>query len=217
MASKTFNTESTPPLADYFFIAGIESSQIFDEQLFQANGLAASSGPAPVETTIEEDEVLDTDSPRPQSADGLNNVDSGSAKRRSRLSVEARKSVNSMLGPESKTESNRSSVTIKGAQPDVNGFVFSNPALNEVDFDNALRKFAAERESFLEEIHFSAGALPQMKKPKRAKTHRILTEDSSILKSSVGSIRRRLSTMNSLKRQPSILRQGKFTRRSSTI
>jgi hypothetical protein len=209
MVLKNMNSDPAPPLADYFFIAGIESSQVFDEKLLQTNTLVPSPGLAPVETTIEEDEVLDTDSPRPRSPDGINNVDSASANRRSRLSMEARKSMNSMLGAESKSESNRSSVTIRGGPAEFNGMTFQNPPLNEVDFDNALRKFAAERESFLEEIHFSAGALPQMKKPKRAKTHRILSEESSILKSSVGSIRRRLSTMNSLKRQPSILRQGK--------
>jgi hypothetical protein len=195
--------ELAPPLADYFFIAGIESTQIFDEKLYP-NGLPTSPSPAPVDTTIEENEVLETDiNARPKSAEGVANIDSGSTKRRSRLSYEARKSISSLLGSESKTASNRSSATIKGIQGEgtANG-------LSEIDFDNALRKFASERENFLEEIHFSAGTLPQLSKPKRAKTQRIVNEDPSAIKSGVGSIRRRLSTMNSLKRQPSLIRQG---------
>jgi hypothetical protein len=194
MASSS--AESAPPLADYFFIAGIESSQVFDEKL-QPNGLPTSPLP-PVNTTIEEDEVLETDAKEPP-ADGP--LDSASTKRRSRLSFEARKSISSLLGSESLTASNRSSATIKGLQGEPGG-------LSEVDFDNALRKFASERENFLEEIHFSAGTVPQKTKPKKAKTQRIISDESSTVKSGVGSIRRRLSTMNSLKRQPSILRQG---------
>jgi hypothetical protein len=192
--------ELAPPLADYFFIAGIESTQIFDEKLYP-NGLPMSPSPAPVDTTIEENEVLETDiNPRPKSAEG---IDSASTKRRSRLSYEARKSISSLLGSESKTASNRSSATIKGIQGEG-----TTSGLSEIDFDNALRKFASERENFLEEIHFSAGTIPQMSKPKRAKTQRIVNEDPSAIKSGVGSIRRRLSTMNSLKRQPSLIRQG---------
>jgi hypothetical protein len=156
-----------------------------------------------VNTTIEEDEVLETDSKEPNAADGP--LDSASTKRRSRLSFEARKSISSILGSESLTTSNRSSATIKGLNGETNG---ESGGLNEVDFDNALRKFASERENFLEEIHFSAGTVPPKTKPKKAKTQRIISDESATIKSGVGSIRRRLSTMNSLKRQPSILRQG---------
>lgn len=98
--------QSSAPLADYFFIAGIESSQIFDEKL--AAALAAST--APVEDTIEEHSILDTtNNGRLISSEGLNGVET--PKRRSRLSYEARKSVSSMLG--SGTASNRSSATIR--------------------------------------------------------------------------------------------------------
>jgi hypothetical protein len=192
------STETESPLADYFFIAGIESSQVFDERL-QTNG-AAAAAPAPVETTIEENEVLETDTARPPSADG--------SKRRSRVSYEARKSISSMLGSGSGSASNRSSATIKAA-PQIEHQV-ERFSMSEEDFDTALRKFAAERESFLEGISFTAGALPQINKSKKSKTQRINTDEAGGLKGGIGSLRRKLSTMNSLKRQPSLMRQCKL-------
>jgi hypothetical protein len=200
MAPITSNNNLEIPLADYFFIAGIESSQVFDEK-YQTSSVAPTS-PTPVDATIEENEVLETDN-RPKSADGLINGDSTAAKRRSRLSYEARKSISSLLGNDSKTASNRSSATIKAPG-------MERASMTEADFDTALRKFAAERETFLEEIHFSAGTLPQIPKPKKSRTQRIFggNDEASVIKTSVGSIRRKLSTMNSLKRQPSLMRQG---------
>jgi hypothetical protein len=208
------NSDKEPPLADYFFITGIESTQIFDglPQKPQTNGSGVTSpvNATTVETTIEENEVLETAdaSPRPNTSDGQANGDSTAAKRRSRMSNEARKSISSLLTSDSKTTSNRSSAaTIKGT-----GGMIEGTTLNEVDFDNALRKFAAERETFLEEIHFSAGTLPPLTKPKKSKSkaHVIKgSEDLGGIKSGVGSIRRRISTMNSLKRQPSLMRQCK--------
>jgi hypothetical protein len=208
MVSATRNNEpSTLPLADYFFIAGIESSQIFDEKL--QNGLTTP----PVEDTIEEHTVLDTTvNGRPKSSEGLNGDG-----RRSRLSYEARKSISSMLGSNSGTASNRSSATIRAIPGESRGFQLSDQggpvapvssAMNDEDFDSALRKFASERDTFVEEIHFSAGTIPQPSKPKaRPKTQKIINEDAGGIRSGVGSIRRRISTMNSLKRQPSVMRQ----------
>jgi hypothetical protein len=186
------------PLAEYFFIAGIESSQVWDEKL--QTPVSATSAPAPVDTTIEENKVLETDVTRPSSSEGP--PPDAAAKRRSRLSYETRKSISSLLGSESLTASNRSSVTIKGGQTE-------HTPLSDADFEDALRKFAAERDDFLDEIHFSAGALPPMSKPKKTKTQKVNNEDTGALRSGMGSIRRRLSHMNSLKRQPSLMRQGK--------
>jgi len=213
VSANNINTDqSSAPLADYFFIAGIESSQIFDEKL-----QTAVSTP-PVEDTIEEHSILDTtNNGRPISSEELNGVDT--PKRRSRLSYEARKSISSLLGSSSGTESNRSSATIravnmgesKGVQlTDQGGPVgpIGGSGLSDEDFDTALKKFASERDTFLEEIHFSAGTLPELSKPKRsAKTQKIVNEDAGGLRSGVGSLRRRISTMNSLKRQPSLMRQ----------
>ncbi|KAF1928719.1 dDENN domain-containing protein [Didymella exigua CBS 183.55] len=203
-----FSTEgSNAPLADYFFISGIESSQVYDERL-QPNGIVSPLASPPVDETIEEDRALETDSIRPTSQDGLPN--GGSTRRRSgqRLS-ENRQSVGTITGLDSKptvTASNRSSATIKGLN--IGG------GLSDVDFENALRKFASERDTFLEEIQFTAGvaqqsrqtpARPRPRPPRASQTPSASGEDGiANLRSGVGSIRRRLSTMqSSLKRQPS--------------
>lgn len=190
---------SSAPLADYFFIAGIESTQIFEERE-RASGLVAPT----LNATIEEDKALDTASARPKSSEGLSVADGPHRRSRSRFSYEARKSVGSMTGLEAKTPaSNRSSATVKGIQ--------AGSGLSDADFEHALRRFAAERDTFLEEIQFSAGAVAQPTRPKpRQRTQRIVAEDAGTPKSGVGSIRRRISTMSSMKRQPSATRQCEF-------
>jgi hypothetical protein len=198
---------SSAPLADYFFISGIESSQVYDER---AHAAANPPPPVDVDETIEEDLALETDAIRPSSQEGLSNGD-GTKRRSGRLSFEHRRSVSTIIGSEPKqTASNRSSATIKGAPVGGSG-------LSDVDFENALRKFASERETFLEEIQFTAG-ITQQNRPTPTKPrprppriqHQQLDENGGNLRSSVGSIRRRLSTMqSSLKRQSSMARQGK--------
>jgi hypothetical protein len=214
MAPVSSTEGSNAPLADYFFISGIESSQVYDERL-QPNGIVSPLASPPVDETIEEDRALETDSIRPTSQDGLSN--GGSTRRRSgqRLS-ENRLSVGTITGLDSKstlTASNRSSsVTVKGLS--VGG------GLSDVDFENALRKFASERDTFLEEIQFTAGVAqqsrqtptrPRPRPPRVSQAPSINGEDGiANLRSGVGSIRRRLSTMqSSLKRQPSTARQCK--------
>ena len=120
-------TEQSTPLADYFFIAGIESTQVFDEKL-QPSGVASTQ----VDEVIQENAVLETDGARPRTPEGVNGVDSSKA--RARFSYEARKSISSLLGSESLTASNRSSATIRGVPVGGSG-------LGDADFDIALRKF----------------------------------------------------------------------------
>ncbi|KAK7720191.1 hypothetical protein SLS57_005598 [Botryosphaeria dothidea] len=187
------------PLADYFFISGIESSQVYDAQ--RVNGAAV----APAESTIEEDAALEVDEddhtptpPRPTSSDGLSLS--------KRASHETRQSISSVIGPDSgpgPTASNRSSATIKGF-PQIGG-----SGLSDFDFDQALRKFAAERETFLEEIQFSAGTLKQEDRPRpRPKTQRIVSEDASSIGAGIGSIRRRISTIGRSQRNSSVMRNS---------
>src|SRR5690349_5039962 len=116
MAPAPSTEGSNAPLADYFFISGIESSQVYEERL-QPNGIVSPLASPPVDETIEEDRALETDSIRPTSQDGLPN--GGSTRRRSgqRLS-ENRLSVGTITGLEPSkttvTPSNRSSATVKG-------------------------------------------------------------------------------------------------------
>ncbi|KAF2150620.1 DENN-domain-containing protein [Myriangium duriaei CBS 260.36] len=184
-------------LADYFYIAGIEISSIYDER----NGSAASP---PVETTIDEDIALVTDasvSPRPETP-GSSAVD-GTPRRSKRYSFEARKSRGSIVLPPdlaSPPSKRNSASTLKGTG------LHAAAVLSEEDFDQALRKFASERDSFLEEIHVSAGTVttPQARGSRaRPKAIRIKSSEDTPpagLRGGVGSLRRKLSTMSSIRR-----------------
>lgn len=212
--SSTTAEQSSTPLADYFFISGIESSQVYDERTY-SNGIVTSPlAQPPVDETIEEDQALETESLRPTSQDGLPNGDRDRSRSRSahRFS-ENRESVGTIIGPDAKqTASNRSSATIKGVQ-------LGGAGLSDQEFDIALRKFASERDSFLEEIQFTAGVAQQARsaparpRPRPQRVSQASPEDGvGNLRSGVGSIRRRISTMqSSLKRQPSTARQCKST------
>ncbi|PPJ55721.1 hypothetical protein CBER1_08301 [Cercospora berteroae] len=191
------NGDTSAPLADYFFIAGIESAQVFDEKF------AAVAPAAPVEETIDEDLELAIEhaSGRPTTPGSPNDT-----QRRSRYSFEARKSVGSIINvtEERLPASNRSSTTIKAG-------TIGGSGLSDDAFEEALKKFASERDSFLEDIHVAAGAVirdpPARAKVQRPKTVRITQDETphTSLKSGVGSLRRRLSTMNSTKRASSVM------------
>ena len=205
--------DSSAPLADYFFISGIESSQVYDERL------VVSPSPAPVEDTIEEDEALVTshDGNRPDTPQSPGSP-GDTAKRRSRYSFEARKSIGSIIGSaDPKTPaSNRSSTTIKA------GNAVGGSGLSEDAFEEALKKFASERDSFLEDIHISAGTVTSTQKAKkpRPKTIRITQDEETLsagLKGPVGSIQRRLSTMKSMKRQTSVMSRHSSVRTSKRM
>lgn len=200
------STADTPsaPLADYFFISGIESSQVYDPRSQPSNVTSPLSSQAvDVDETIEEDRALETDANRSSTLEEPSNGD-GTKRKSARLSYDPRHSIGTIIGSDSKqSASNRSSTTIKGVQ-------IGGGGLSDADFEQALRKFASERDSFLEEITFNAGGVPQQNRPARPrpKPQRVINEDVGNLRSGVGSIRRRLSTMSSLKRQPSVARQA---------
>jgi hypothetical protein len=206
MAPKANSAEqSSIPLADYFFIAGIETSQVYDERTQPSAISPVALGP-----TIEEDASSEAEATnRPVStvsSDG--NLTIKPENRWSRQSNEARKSVGSIIGgSEAKfTVSNRSSATIRA----IPTLQVGGSGLTDADFDQALQKFACERDTFLEDLQFTTGTMAQAKASRpRPKTQRIVNEDrndvAGNLKSSVGTLRRRISTMSSMKRQPSVL------------
>ena len=191
-------------------VPGVDSDQLRwskDEEIVE------TTPPAPVEQTIEEERIAEAENDAQHlPAATPRKAKRNSYQRLSNLSDEARLSISSLsFSPDKKggTESNRSSTTIKAIQ--INGTGPGN-TLNDHDFENALKKFASQRDSFLSDLTLSAGAvLPNRPKP-RPKTQKIINEDTAGLKSGVGSIRRRISfrDMNSMKRQSSVKRQCKF-------
>jgi len=187
--------------------AGVDSEQLHWGKDEEPDPIS----PAPVEQTIEEDkaaeaedDALDVPVATPRKAKR------NSYQRLSSLSDEARLSISSLsFSPERKgTDSNRSSTTIRPIP--INATNGVNGGLNDYDFENALKKFASQRDSFLSDLTLSAGAVvPNRPKP-RPKTQKIVNEDVVGVRSGVGSIRRRISfrDMNSMKRQSSVKRQG---------
>lgn len=165
---------------------------------------STADGAQPAEPTIEEDKLAEAEDNYSELSPATpRNTKRNSYQRLSRLSDEARFSIASISStPDKGTDSNRSSVTIKGIQVNGNG----KGTLNDVDFERALRKFASERDSFLSDLTLSAGAVvPNRPKP-RPKTQKIVKDDTAGLKTGVGSIRRRIS-FRDIKRQSSVARQ----------
>ncbi|KAG8527974.1 uncharacterized protein KY384_006890 [Bacidia gigantensis] len=198
---------SSAPLADWFFICGVDSEQLHwgDDDDTDENGLST-----PFEPTIEEDKIAEAEhAPPDPPVQSPRKTKRSSYQRLSNLSDEARLSIASLTlsGDKKGTDSNRSSVTIKG--PQVNGTNATN-TWTETDFENALKKFAAQRDSFLVDLDLTAGAVVPSRPKPRPKTQRIITEDAPGTRSGIGSIRRRLSTrtLNSAKRQTSVKRQS---------
>ena len=183
---------------------GVDSCQLRWRKDEEPTDLAPT---VPVEPTIEEERAAEAEGDSPDLRDSTpRKTKRNSYHRLSTLSDEARLSITSLsLSSERKgTDSNRSSTTIKAPQINGNGRL-----LNDTDFENALKKFASQRDSFLSDLTLSAGAVVPNRPKARPKTQKIVSEDGGGLKSGVGSIRRRISfrDMNSMKRQSSVKRQ----------
>ncbi|CBF77709.1 hypothetical protein AN4349.2 [Aspergillus nidulans FGSC A4] len=219
-SSSAAETTSASPLADYFWIAGVDGSEILDtfRKLGDEYRIASSTtAPGPAVTDIIEEDADAEDAH--DRFDGLLSRSSsvigprGSFQRLSFRSEDADQNAN---GNANGTHSNRSSMTIKGggngsaASPRASQFL----GLEEFDFDKALVKFASERETFLSDLSLSAGAITPASRPRsRLRTQKIVSEEpqqSGLLRSSIGSVRRHMSfrDMNSMKRQPSVARQA---------
>lgn len=209
---------SSTPLADYFWIAGVESISYGDTLPPQSS--------VPVESTIVEDG-------EPEEEESVNGgqgrwsarhsrQSSANQQRLSKMSNDGRSSIHTLEEVDSNgnTRSNRSSATIRPVgDPVGNGapVIASSESgglmmMGDFDFDQALVKFAAERENFLEDLSFSAGAKLQSRPPMvNPRAERIRAEESepsgrlSPLRSIKGSIRRKMSfrDMNSMRKQPS--------------
>jgi hypothetical protein len=224
---------SSTPLADYFWIAGIESIKYDDAPLVKEH---------PVESTIAEDKEPN-DGDTSAATNGQSNRGTArhsrqnSGNRFSRLSFDNRFSLQTLDDFDAgNTSSNRSSATIRpvnnldgtnGTSTEGNTGASGGGGglglLGDVDFDNALLKFAAEREDFLDDLTFSAGAKIQSRPPMvNPRMDRIKAEEGdasgrkSPLRNLGGSIRRKMSLreMHSLRKQPSSARQPAGTTRA---
>lgn len=217
------NNSTSAPLADYFWIAGIDSLQ-YGPEVFPSNLRDRSSNitqppPSPqVDATIEESPEGENSPPPNTNRASARHSRNNSWNRLSKQSSHNSRNSISTLDEIDGTASNRSSMTIKAGEighinskgngTNGEGGIFAN-----FDFDKALLKFASERENFLDDLSFSAGATqpaPPMTNPRAS---RLRVEDaeniqrrSPTLRSVGGSIRRRISfrDLNSVKRQPSM-------------
>ncbi|KAJ5570441.1 uncharacterized protein N7459_009871 [Penicillium hispanicum] len=203
------------PLADYFWIAGVDGSEVLEtfKRLgddYRING-AASPGPALTDAIQEDADAEEEHNPPDGPSRPTSTLFAGAASRRSsqqRLSTLSRDS-----GQTNGANSNRSSLTVKGASsPARDSTMFSD----DFDFDQALVKFASERDTFLTDLSLSAGAITPNSRPRsRVRTQKIVSEESpspgsNLLRSGIGSVRRHMSfrDMNSMKRQPSVARRA---------
>ncbi|PHH76376.1 hypothetical protein CDD82_4033 [Ophiocordyceps australis] len=227
---------SASPLADYFWIAGVEAIS-YDDDVLPVS--------LPVDSTINEDGEPD-DSRMHSGQPKLNaarHSRQNSANRLSKTSCDGRFSMATFDDREGTTKSNRSSATIKPSKTsDSNGSLNGSsnghangnasaanapatptdaPPPGHFDFDTALVKFAAERETFLQDLSFTAGAKTQSRPPMvNPRAERIRADDTppsgrmSPLKSIKGSIRRKISfrDMNSMRKQPASARQSVASR-----
>lgn len=209
---------SSAPLADYFWIAGIDSVSYHDLPEAPNSGHTTNGLPPVGDNTIAEgpeegqDEPILGSSPRGASA----RHSRGSLNRLSRLSIDARNSIQSLEALDTYSGSNRSSLTVRAVPS--NGTQDSvKQGLSDFDFDRALVKFANEREVFLDDLSFSAGTVMQSRPPMTARAEKIKHDEEGLggRKSPFGrvggSIRRKISfrDLNSSKKQ-TINRSGKL-------
>lgn len=207
---------ASAPLADYFWIAGLGNIS------YQDFPLSSNSAPTKVDSVITEDGETE-DSYKIDSANGPPPTANTRHSRHSSGNRLSKVSVQTIEEMEGNTRSNRSSATIRpNPPPTFNGHGNVPEGLSlglgrfmgtDFDFDRALLKFAAERENFLEDLSFTAGAKTQSRPPMvNPRTERLKTEIPSgrlsplkSLKGSIrGSIRRGMSyrDMNSARKQP---------------
>jgi hypothetical protein len=227
------DSSASTPLADYFWIAGVESISYQDPSL-------------PLQPSQQVEETIDEHGePEPAEASRsptalratTRHSRQSSANRLSKLSLENRFSTHTLEDLDDSTRSNRSSTTIKAPlQPTISAAGASSAATvtlegdsngaagasgtssrADFDFDQMLVKFAVERENFLEDLSFSAGAKLHTRPPMISpRAEKIKADDSELsgrrspLRGIKGSIRRKLSfrDMNSVRNPHNAARTG---------
>ena len=164
---------TSQPLADYFWIAGVDSQQLLDAYKphrwsYEGNESLGLGSDHSTEQTIQEDVVAELQESvppvQPPRTNARGHARKDSYQRLSDLSGEARNSILALengqsAGSGTGTRSNRSSITIKAvSSPTTNGHKASNrmsTMISDVDFENAMQKFTNDRESFFLDLNFN--------------------------------------------------------------
>lgn len=173
------------PLAEHFFIAGIESSSLLDRKDATTTSTLSAEIPSSPTRRGERQSRTGGAGLRPVSPCGTNK----------------RQSISSVMGTEQiSRQGKRKSTILDHIDPSSVG------CLSEEDFDAALRRFAAERDTVLKEIEEQQG------KDDRPRTRPPSQKTSSPLSphrrdKSLGSLRRRLSGINPLTRSSTSTRR----------
>ena len=191
------------PLADFFWIAGVDSlsydkDDSSDEEESTDHRQSFIAPPIKEEEDNVENGVASEPHP---STNGPSKASARHSRQGSNPKILNHRPLSTAT--EGSTDSRRSSqATITALNPQ-KGY--------DQDFNRAMRKFANEREDFLAELSFSAGAQTSSKGTKLHKVQRIRNEDpSQIRRSGMGNLARRISfrDMGSAKRQSSVGRSG---------
>ncbi|KAJ9617854.1 hypothetical protein H2204_013381 [Knufia peltigerae] len=204
--------ESSRPLADYFWIAGLDSQQLVDafsqpRLSYDFNDSNGIDVPIKEEPTTNDKDDQNSILQSPPTSPHHSRHDS--YQRLSQLSDEARDAIQSLNDVAQSPRSNRSSMTIRPPAP-IGGPRMSS-ALSEADFERAMKRFATDRDTFFLDLSFNASETAKQSRPKsRPQTQKIVLEDelSPLPNRNFGSIRRHMSfkDMSSTKRQPSVAR-----------
>lgn len=185
------------PLVDYFFITGIEASQIYDSTT-NDNPISPTSPTTNVHQ--QRADYFEPTSPTSIHSPTYFN-------KRSRLSFVENFECSNNTFERKSVRGNRDSAGIHGVQENE---AVTSP-LSEMNFDEALRKFISDRDTFLEDIKNDSANLNN-RNSSRPKTmiHRLSGQGHKRESSNAGSIRKRLSAINPLSRQSTVARQRKF-------
>lgn len=206
-----------PPLADYFWIAGIDSIS-YGEHLAQDSKPARRSFTEQLLEAIEAEEEVQENLLSPRNGTFSNrmpspdsnvsydplvpNVENNDGDITSRAAA-----PNNLIRNSSNSSS--STITNNNNVGNPEGKVRRFKGMNDDDFDNALLKFAAERDSFLDDLSFSAGTIMPYKPVMHPRAQRVVSEDLVLQKAP--SLRRRISLrdLTSMRRAPSVNRACK--------
>lgn len=230
-----------PPLAEYFWIAGIDSISYGEHLAQDQKPLRASFTEQLLEAIEAEDEAtensltvpgmngsrmsngstfLGTNGTSPPSSSRSSMALSSSPDRTSTLSfldVLEETPRNSMLQRHDSTSSNSTITENNHSAFNGNAPPPRRPGLLDFDFDKALLKFAAERDSFLEDLSFSAGTVLPKKPLMHPKAQKVIADDQpsgvsseNTLLQKTNSLRRRISLrdLTSMRRAPSVVNRA---------